>query len=253
MTSGRPASPTQSWLLDSKLVPRVVVAGVKDELTQIVYYRKSADAPWEEISRYSPASGSVFVPLAFENDDQMMQVATNQGRNTMAVFRYDPSTKKLGELVASHPRYDMGTNSQGEGVPGALIDGETNKILGYRVQGDKLETFWTDEGRAKTQRTIDAALPDTINTFRRTPDGKRLLVSAFSDVKQIRWYLLDEDKRTLEEIGVARPWLDGKLVQQIPFRYTRRDGLEISGYVFVPKDYKPGTKLPTVVRIHGGP
>ena len=253
LTSGRPASLTQNWLLDSKLVPRVVVAGVKDELTQIVYYRKSADAPWEEISRYSPASGSVFVPMAFENDDQMMQVATNQGRDTMAVFRYDPNTKKLGELVAAHPRYDMGANSQGEGVPGALVDGETNKILGYRVQGDKLETFWTDESRAKTQRTIDAALPDTINTFRRTPDGKRLLVSAFSDVKQIRWYLLDEDKRTLEEIGAARPWLDGKLVQQIPFRYTTRDGLEIPGYVFLPKGYKPGTKLPTVVHIHGGP
>ncbi|MBL0124229.1 MAG: S9 family peptidase [Betaproteobacteria bacterium] len=60
-------------------------------------------------------------------------------------------------------------------------------------------------------------------------------------------------KKTLEEIGAAKPWLDGKLVEQRPFRFKTRDGFEIDGYYFLPKDYKPGTKLPTVVHIHGGP
>lgn len=253
LTSGRPSDLTFQWLLDSKLVPRVVEAGVKDQLTRVVFYRKGEGSPWEEIARYSRDKGSVFVPLAFESDDQMLQVATNKDRDTMAVFRYDPSTKKLGDLIASHPRYDMGADSQGDAVAGALVDPETNKILGYRVDGDKQETVWVDEGRAKTQRTLDAALPNMINTFRRTPDGKRLLVTSFSDVKPVRWYLLDEQKRTLEEIGAGRPWLDGKLVEQRPFRYKTRDGLEIPGYLFLPKDYKAGTKLPTIVHIHGGP
>mgnify|MGYP006987133103 CR=1 FL=1 len=35
--------------------------------------------------------------------------------------------------------------------------------------------------RARTQAMIDAALPNMINTFRRTPDGKRLLVTSYSD------------------------------------------------------------------------
>ena len=253
LTSGRPSDLTSSWLLDSKLVPRVVVAGIKNELTQVVYYRKGEDSPWTEISRYSPASGSVFVPLAFETDDQTLQVATNKDRDTMAVYRYDPNTKKLGELIAAHPRFDMGANSQGDAIPGALVDAETNKIIGYRVEADKTETYWIDEGRAKTQRTLDAALPDTVNTFRRTPDGKRLLVTTISDLKPTRWYLLDEVKRTLEEIGAARPWLDGQLVAQRPFLYKTRDGLEIPGYLFLPKDYKAGTKLPTILHIHGGP
>ena len=253
LTSGRPSDLTSSWLLDSKLVPRVVVAGIKNELTQVVYYRKGEDSPWTEISRYSPASGSVFVPLAFETDDQTLQVATNKDRDTMAVYRYDPNAKKLGELIAAHPRFDMGANSQGDAIPGALVDAETNKIIGYRVEADKTETYWIDEGRAKTQRTLDAALPDTVNTFRRTPDGKRLLVTTISDLKPTRWYLLDEVKRTLEEIGAARPWLDGQLVAQRPFLYKTRDGLEIPGYLFLPKDYKAGTKLPTILHIHGGP
>ena len=100
---------------------------------------------------------------------------------------------------------------------------------------------------------LAGALPGMINTFRRTPDGKRLLITSYSDLKPTRWYLLDEEKLTLEEIGASRPWLDGKLVEQRPIRYKTRDGLEIPGYLFLPAGYKPGTKLPTIVHIHGGP
>jgi len=253
LTSGRPSTLTQGWLLDSKLVPRVVIAGVKNELTRVVYYRKAESSPWEEIARYSRDKGSVFVPLAFESDDQMMQVATNRDRDTMAVYRYDPNAKKLGEIVASHPRFDMGADSQGNPVPGALVSQIDDKIVGYRVAAEKPETTWIDESRAKTQRTLDAALPATINSFTRTPDGKRLLVNSFSDRSPTKWYLMDEEKRSLEEIGSSRPWLEGKLVEQKPILYKTRDGLEIPGYLFLPPDYKPGTKLPIVVHIHGGP
>lgn len=252
LTSGRPADRTFSWILDGKLVPRAVTAGIRDELTRVVYYRKDGNSPWVELTRFSRDKGSVFVPLAIDNDDKKLIVATNRNRDTMAVYRYDPETKTLGDMLASHPRYDMGADAQGTRVAGVSIDPETNKLLGYRVEADKPEIVWTDESRAKTQQMLDAALPGMINTFRRTK-GSKLLVSSFSDVKQPRWYLLDEDKRTLEEIGASRPWLDGKLVEQRSFIYKTRDGLEIPGYLFLPPNYKPGTKLPTIVHIHGGP
>ena len=57
----------------------------------------------------------------------------------------------------------------------------------------------------------------------------------------------------MEAIGSSRPWLEGKLVEEHPFVYKTRDGLEITGYYLLPKDYKPGTKLPTIVHVHGGP
>ena len=253
LTSGRPADLTSNWLLDSKFVPRVVVAGVRNELTQIVYYRKDADSPWVELTRFSRNKGAVFAPLAFESDDQTLQVATNIGRDTMAVYRYDPNTKTLGEMVASHPRFDMGADSQGSRVAGVITNPVDDKIIGYRVNGDKPETVWLDAGRSKIQAMLDQALPGTINSFTRSADGSRTLVTSFSDLKPTRWYLLDEEKRRLEEVGAARPWLDGKLVEQRQMRYTTRDGLEIPGYLYLPKGYKEGTKLPIIVHVHGGP
>jgi dipeptidyl aminopeptidase/acylaminoacyl peptidase len=253
LTHGRPATYTNAWILDSKLVPRVVTAWVKDTQTEVVYYRAGENEPWTEIGRYDSNKGPTFVPLAFEADDKTLQVASNQGRDTMAVYRYDPATKKLGEMIAQNPRYDIGANAAGGRVSGVLRSIKDDKIVGYRVDGPKPETIWVDEYYAKIQATLDASLKDRINNFSRTPDGKGLLVTSYSDQAPVRWYLFDEEKRTLEEIAVSRPWLDGKLVEQRPFLFKTRDGLEIPGYYFLPKDTKPGTRLPTILHVHGGP
>jgi dipeptidyl aminopeptidase/acylaminoacyl peptidase len=254
LTRGRPTDRTSTWIIDSKLVPRVVSSGIKDTLTTIYWYRKDADSAWSEIARTEGGKGVNFVPLTFESDDKTLQVATNQGRDTMAVFRYDPEQKKLGTLVAQHPRYDMGAQIDGDDAAGVLTDPANNdKVIGYSVNAAKPETVWLDEQYAAIQRSLDATLPNRINSFRRIPDSKRMIVTSYSDVLPARWYLYDDEKKALEEIGTSRPWLVGKLVEQIPFVYKTRDGLEIDGYYFLPADYKPGTKLPTVVHIHGGP
>ncbi|MCX8097893.1 MAG: prolyl oligopeptidase family serine peptidase [Casimicrobiaceae bacterium] len=253
LTSGRPADRTFGWMLDSKLVPRVVKAYAKDKPEYMVFYRAGPGAPWTELATVDRTRPPVFVPIAFEADDQTLQVATNQGRETVAVYRFDPNKKELGELIAQHPRYDMGVDASGRPVPGVITEPRTGRILGYTVEADKPETVWIDETYARLQRMIDGALTGTKNSFMRTPDGKRFLVMAYSDVKPLRWYLFDEEKRTLEELAVSTPWLEGKLVEQRPFSFKARDGLELTGYYFLPRDYRPGTRLPTVVHIHGGP
>jgi dipeptidyl aminopeptidase/acylaminoacyl peptidase len=253
ITVDRPAR-TFNWMLDRKQVPRIVLSNIKDTFTTIVHYRKDADSKWEELTRFDGDKGTAFVPLAFEDDNQTMQVATNQGRNTMAIYRYDPNTKKLGELIAQHPRYDVGADSSGASVPGVIIGGKERKILGYAVAAEKPQIVWVDETYAKLQRTVDAALPTTFNSFRRTPDGKNLIITSYSDVQPTVWYLLNEEKRTMEELFANRPWIKPEqLAEMRPFLLKTRDGLEIPSYYFLPRGYKQGDKLPTILHIHGGP
>jgi dipeptidyl aminopeptidase/acylaminoacyl peptidase len=254
ITQGRPPGIATRWVLDSKLVPRVVEMARRDELITTVHYRKDADSPWEEIARYDPTKGPVFKPLAFESDDKTLQVAYNGERQNMAVFRYNPDAKKMIEVAAQHPRFDMGADAQGQIVPGVITEPGTGKIIGYAVAADKPQTVWIDETYQRFQRMIDGALPNTVNTFRRTPDGKQFLVTSVSDRSSPRWYLMNEEKKTLEEIGAGRPWLNAdKLAEVRPFLLKTRDGLEIPSYYILPRDYVPGTKIPTVLHIHGGP
>lgn len=253
LTHDRPEHAAE-WLLDRNLVPRVVTSWIRDTTTYIVWYRKDENAEWTELTRYDRARGPTFVPLAFESDNQTLQIAFNGGRDTMAVYRYDPNAKKLGAIVAEHPRFDLGADAAGSRVPGVMTDWKTDEIVGYAVRADKPELVWTDPAYQRLQRMVDGALPGMINRFTRTPDGKRLVVASLSDRQPTRWYMLDDEKKTLEELFDSRPWIKpGQMVEQRIFRYRTRDGLEIPGYYFLPHGYKPGDRLPTVVHIHGGP
>jgi dipeptidyl aminopeptidase/acylaminoacyl peptidase len=252
ISQGRPNFAAENWLVNDKLEPVVVTGYIKDTLIKATF-RKTKQNEWKEINRFDVTKGPAFVPRALSKDGEYMQVATDFQRSTMGVFKYDFATDKLGELLAGHPRYDMGADASGTAVRGVILAPESDALLGYAVDGDKLDRVWLDEKFAARQASIDRALPNRVNSISLTPNATRFLVTSSSDVSRERWYLYDESAKTLEEIGASRPWLDGKLVEQRPFSYKSRDGLDIPGYYFLPPGAKPGQKFPTVVHIHGGP
>ena len=116
VTVDRPTR-VSSWVLDRNRVPRIAISSVKDELESIVHYRESESAPWTELTRIkgSTAVGDAdkFIPLAFDNDNKTLLVASNAGRDTVGIFKYDVATRKLGDILAGHPRFDMGVDIQG--------------------------------------------------------------------------------------------------------------------------------------------
>lgn len=254
LTQGRPSDRVINWILDSKLVPRVSIAlGAGASTMMICHYRSGPDAPWVELARFDQTRPPAFVPLAFDTDDKHLFVASNEGRRNMAIFRYDPDAKKVIELVAQHPQYDLGASPQGTSLGNLISDPVSGEVMGLVVDADRLEAVWFDEEMARAQASIDAALPNHFNAVRRSGRSKRYVVTSFSDTAPGRHFLFDATKRSLEEIGSARPWLEGRLAPVRPFMLKTRDGLSIPSYYVLPRNHKPGERLPTVVHIHGGP
>lgn len=244
----------QRWVLDRKGTPRLAISIDKERPVYTVFQRAADGSRWEALWSYDITTGPVVVPMGFDVDDKTLLVASNEGANTMGIYRYDLATRQRGELLARHPRFDMGADQSGEGVPGLVIDPKKESVVGFRVRAEKPQTVWTDPDYERLQRTIDQAFPGRVNNFARTPDGAKLLISSYSDRQPIRWYLMDEQKLQIEELMSSRPWLGpDKLVEVKPGFFKTRDGLEILAYVLLPAGHKPGEKLPTVVHIHGGP
>ena len=254
VTTERPAR-VESWMLDRERVARVAVSSVKDELETIIHHRDSETAPWTELARIKGSSvgDDKFIPLAFAEDNKTLLVASNAGRDTTAIFKYDMAARKLGEMVAGHPRYDMGSNVMGDLVPGLVLSERERLVLGYRVDADRMQSVWTNETWAKLQAMVDAALPGRVNLLQRTYSDKSL-VTSYNDRSSPEYFLFDETKKTIEPIARAMSWLtDQHLVEQRSFLLKTRDGLEIPSYYFLPRNHKPGDKWPTVVHVHGGP
>ena len=254
LTQGRPSDRLSEWLIDSKMVPRVAMAGARGASTaNIIYYRSDKDADWAELTRFDTTKPPAFVPLGFDSDDKTLFVAMNEGRKNMAIYRYDPEAKKVLELVAEHAQYDLGASPLGQHLGSLIREPVTGKLLGFQIDADKPINVWVDERFAKLQATVDRALPGRTNSLRPTNEGSRFVINSYSSTSPGTFYLFDAEKLQLEEIGPARQWLEGKLAEVRPFTLKTRDGLSIPSFYVLPRDHKVGTKLPTVFHIHGGP
>ncbi len=79
-----------------------------------------------------------------------------------------------------------------------------------------------------------------------SPDGTRLLTRRESPTEPPNYYLLDKGKRTaLTTFTDPAPEL--RRVTKRLVRYQRPDGVPLSFTLYLPPDYKEGTRLPTVV------
>jgi dipeptidyl aminopeptidase/acylaminoacyl peptidase len=254
LTPDRPAR-TFRFVLDREREPRVAVASVRDAATEIVYFRRSAQAPWEELLRYEADKPGRLHPLSFDSSNRNLLVATNAGRDTMAVYRYDRLAKKLLDLVYENAGVDVGADASGgtAGVSRVFVDGTTDELLGVNLNEAKPSLRWLTEADRAPQRTVDKVLPGTYNTINRLR-GDQYLITAQSDRSPTTWHLWDESRGTVEDMLASQPQLtNDRLVEQRSFTLKTRDGLEFPSYYFLPRNHKPGEKLPTVVHIHGGP
>ena len=61
-------------------------------LRQLSYYRPAPDAEWQEVYATHEFDGPIFRPVAFTADNKSLYVATNEGRDTTALYHL--STQK---------------------------------------------------------------------------------------------------------------------------------------------------------------
>ncbi|MFM8344914.1 MAG: alpha/beta hydrolase family protein, partial [Betaproteobacteria bacterium] len=184
---------------------------------------------------------------------QHLYVASNDGRANMAIHRYDPNERRMVEMVAQHPQYDLGASPQGTALNSLVFDPQSNALVALRIDADRPQVLWLDDTMAKIQASVDATWPNRFNVLAGNRQSSRVLINSYSDTLPGRLYLYDRQSQNIEEIGASRPWLEGHLASVRPFRLKTRDGLEIPSYVVLPRDHRPGQRLPTVVHIHGGP
>ena len=245
----------RNWVLDRNHVPRVAVSQPSQESDgrdREVWYRDSADSKWERLSKTEMLAGMIGVggesvsPIAFDYDNTTLYVASSQGRDKAAVYRFDTKTRKLGEILFEHPLID---------VRGGLLFSQTQKkLLGIRYNADKPGVKWFDPEMDKLQKMVDATFPKTINTISIASESdKRGLIFAESDVQPGIYHLLDRTKPSVELLAQTREWLDPDLMSERRFiTYKARDGLPIPAWVTIPKG-SSGKNLPLIVHVHGGP
>ena len=245
-----------SWVMDRNRVPRIAVrdadrVGSETWTMRSVWHRSGEDAKWEKLFEYKMTwgqpHGDMMAPIAFDFDNTTLYVSSNiGGRDKRAIYKYDTTSKKMGELVFEHPLIDA--------TGGLLFSSEKKKLVGIRYSAEMPMTKWLDPELDNLQKQLDATLPGNVNQIGVAEEKtKRLLVLSVSPTNAGEYFLFDNEKKAIEPLVKRREWLAPALMSDRKFMmYKARDGMEIPAWVTIPKGSN-GKNLPLIVHIHGGP
>jgi dipeptidyl aminopeptidase/acylaminoacyl peptidase len=238
---GKPDSAEEEgWVVDDHGIARAMIASGKGRTR--IYYREGEGAPWRKLDDFDSQQPG-WSPLALAEDGKTLYVSAYDGQDKAAIYRYDPATRKFGEVVARHPQVDLSN----------LVYDYSGKVVGVSYNADRFGVAFFDEGLARVQAAVDKSFPDTVNILSASRDRSRFVVTSISDRLPGTYYLFDVKKGRIEYLADASPWIDPKQMSPVkPVRYQARDGLEIPAYLTLPKG-SDGKNLPLVVDVHGGP
>lgn len=237
---------TVSWLLDAERRPRMLVA-FREGRRHIYWRAGSADDSWTPVAEFRLFEG--FEPWLAEHDGGPL-VLTQVGGGGQGIHRFDPIAKRLdpNPLVAIKG-FDL--------EPTAEVATRSQRLLGMHFRADRPMSLWLDEGLERVQRGIDAAMPAGRSNrlyCGECETSRFIVVHSSSDRQPGEYFLFDREKRALEPIGAARPWIDeSRQGRRTLHKVTVRDGLVMPVYVTHPAGVAADKPLPTVVLVHGGP
>jgi dipeptidyl aminopeptidase/acylaminoacyl peptidase len=231
------------WLVDHQGVPRVamVVKGLEAKLL----YRSKEDEEFRALWEGGYLDEGI-TPLAFDFDNKMMYVASNIGRDRSAIYRFNPETNELGDMLFEHDKVD---------VFGLIMSRAQRKLLGVTYFDDYPQWHFFDKTEAEIYESLQAAFPGmTVDIVSNTDDEKLNVLLVSSDRDPGSYYLYDRETGAARFLLAPRQWIDPEQMSRMePISFTARDGLEIPGYLTLPKDRKMDEAVPLIVNPHGGP
>ncbi len=215
-----------------------------DHTLLTTWYRADTKSKWQKVDERS-VTDDPFRVIGVPDRPGHLVVEAYNGGDRLAIWDYDVTAGKFGELLAGHPAEDV----VAQRFAGLTDDGNEPKDV--ITDGLRTRHYWFDAHYARIQASLDNALPDHVNVLE-GGSAEHVLVFSYSDVDPGRWYALDAKTMQMKEIAQRMPSIDPARMQPMrALRYPSFDGTSIPAYLTLPG--KPAGPAPLVVLIHGGP
>ena len=233
----------QGWTFDHNDELRMASRSTEDGGTEIL---NIVDGKFEVCYDFN-INESAYVST-FHKDNERVYLVSNKGDdvNFTSLYLFNPNTKEI-ELVESDP--------EGEADFGGLAFSDVKKEpIATIYVGAKRRLYFKDKENEGDYKFLQSKFPGSeINSGSSTLDERKTLVVVNSDTDPGAVYYFDRDTREVTLQYKPRPTLPTKDLSPVtPVSWKSYDGLEIPGYLTLPKGVE-AKNLPVVVFPHGGP
>ena len=231
------------YMTDLKGEVRVCVSQEED-LSHLLLYRASKDAPWETLAHFTESSGFM-EPLGFQADNRGLYVLSNYSTDTYGLYEFDPASRTLGRKVFDAPGVD---------ILSGIHSADGRQLVGVSYASDHNHVFYIDRNLRELQAGLQRAFPsEQVGIYSQSIDAKRAIIQVDSSQSPGKYFLYDDAKQSVALIADRAPWINPKEMGQVRIvRFKARDGVELNGYLTLPAGREPKA-LPLIVDPHGGP
>jgi len=234
----------QAWMFDHEGLLRLAIS--IDGTDQSILYRETEKDEWNTILTTNFKEG--FSPEFFTFDNERIIGTSNLGRDKSVVVEFDPKTGKEIKVLYKNDEYD---------VSSVFYSRKRKVITSASYTGWKRERHFFDKQTEDMFNNLETLLPGYELGISGSNDDENIyIVRTYSDKSLGAYYIYDLEKNEIEKIVEVSPWIDeNEMASQLPISYTSRDGLQIHGYLTLPKGYTMDNakNLPVIINPHGGP
>jgi dipeptidyl aminopeptidase/acylaminoacyl peptidase len=219
--------------------------GYSDEARWVVYRRDDANGEWKKLPGETIGKG--FWPAGFTQDDSEFYAWVSTKGEPYALVRESLKTGQRTVLAQdANSELSLQWHDQARGPFAAITN----------IGVPTVRYIDPDSANAKLHKTLSQQFPGAIVHFINfTDDGSKLLFSVSSDRDPGSYYLYDRKAGSADLLFSSAEEIDPEqMSERRPFTFKARDGLELFGYLTMPKNAHAGQqKLPMVLMPHGGP
>ena len=219
------------------------------------YFRKPGDGSWTQFGpefdldkheNLYRVLGGIHGLVGFKHDDPNVGyiVDNPNGEDKAALWEFDFNTGQLGKKLFQAEHGDV-LGIQTHSIPG------NDRLAAAIYPGAKRERHWFDEDEKALYEALEKQIPNAhqLTISSRSRDGQRMVVQNSGPKDPGSFWLVKDGQ--LAKLGSRNPELLPDQLSEVKYiRYKARDGLEIPGYVTIPKGEGP---FPLVVQHNGGP
>ncbi|OUL56651.1 peptidase S9 [Pseudoalteromonas ulvae] len=211
-----------------------------------VYFKQTINDDWKSLNleKLKYKKGDTLAFLGMNLAGNKAYILSDSGRKTTAIYTLDLQSQEL-LLLAGHDSVDI-LNP---------IIGPKGDVIGATFDPDYPQYQYFDtSGENAIYKDLSVSFKNYRLEFTSHSKRKNLAVfRAEADTSPAAFYLYDINSKKATFIAATTEAVDKKSLSMMePFRIKSRDGIDLNGYLTIPKGLAD-KNLPAVVVVHGGP
>jgi len=230
---------TDGWLVDASGDP--VAQSLYDQKKGLWSLKMKIKGTWKTVDQAVTPMGSYGLSGFGRDGKSVLIWKTDEKHETL-----------LTEYAVNGSRTDL---PKGVDLDGLVHDPATLGLLGgLSLVGDDLRyTFFDAKSQAAWNAVVKAFPGDRVSLSSWSQDRRKIVVYVDSAIDGPAYALVDLDAKSARWLGMVYREIPPEAISPVKsIRYKAKDGLEITGYLTLPRG-KTARNLPLVVLPHGGP